>query len=223
MKAQSDIISSVIIIIIAISLVSTAYMWGMPLIQKRQDTALSDRVGKFFDPNNYNSIIKKIEYIAKNGGEDTFNLDVDGLWTLFSCPSADGISECSCDVLTTGCNTENNSVQFSFFSRVTNIAYDQGWVSLSATNTGGIGTVGIDNTFVVWAKAVKSGEGFQITYKIWFRELDESPTKGYKIDLVSPSGKSISSGKAIRISNEGTKYISVGKELIITKIKLSFI
>jgi len=70
---------------------------------------------------------------------------------------------------------------------------------------------------------VKSGEGFQITYKIWFRELDESPTKGYKIDLVSPSGKSISSGKAIRISNEGTKYISVGKELIITKIKLSFI
>jgi len=229
MKAQADIISSVIIIIIAITLVSTAYMWGMPLIRKRQDTALVERAYKFFDRNNFNSIVKKIEYIAKNGGEDTFSIDINGVWTFYPCPATDG-GGCSCDSSIPGletCVSGNNSIQFSFFSKVSNIAVDEGWVSLSTANTNTVGTVGVDDASVVWARSDRAGDGFNITYKVWFRELDESPTKGYKINLIAPSAIppeiKASTGKSIRISHVGTRILSDGKTLIITEIKIFLI
>lgn len=219
MKAQADIISAVIIIIIAITLVSAAYIWGIPLIMKRQDTALAERIDRSFDRNNLNSLVKKIEYIYKNGGEDTFTLDADGLWIFYPCPDTDG-PECDCDSSIPGCATENNSIQFTFFSRVAKIADDEGWVPLSSPNTNPIGTIGVDDPSVVLARADRIGEGFNITYKTWFRELDESPEKGYKIDLVAPTGRT-STARSLRITSGGTRTIPIdGKILIITEIKI---
>lgn len=223
MKAQADVISAVIIIIIAITLVSAAYMWGIPLIRKRQDTALVERAYKAFDRNNFNSLVRKIEYIYKNGGEDTFTLDINGVWTLYPCPSIEG-GGCTCDS-TSPCNAINNSLRFTFFSStMSNIAVGKGWVPLSSPNIDPIGTVGVDDPSVVLARADKYGDGFNITYEIWFRELDESPTKGYKIGLVDPNpgGPVVksSSGKSLRISRGAIRQISDGKILIITEMKI---
>lgn len=205
-KGQADILSAVIIVIIALSLVSTAYMWGIPLIEKRQHTALVERAAKYFDRNNVNSLASKIEYIAKYGGETTFSLDIDGTW--FLCPY-DEISP------------HNNSIQFTFFSKVSNIAEDYGWIP----NTCGSppGELGIDDPSIVCARADTTGTGYSITYKIWFRELDESPEKGYKIVLVprNEEGPFISTTKSIRISYGSKREVQqAGKRLIITEIKI---
>lgn len=207
MKAQADIVSAVIIVIIALSLVSTAYMWGLPLIQKKQDTAIVERVSNAFSPDNVNSITKKIESVANRGGEETFTLDVDGLWILYPYDA----------------NTvENNSIQFAFSSRVTNVGVDKGWIPLSSGNIG-IGTLGLDDSSVVFGRADSAGSFYNITYKSWFRELDESSTKGYKINLlVDERGSDKSTGKTVRISRAKDPYSQTvgGKTLIITEIKI---
>jgi hypothetical protein len=206
MKSQADIVSAVIIVIVALSLVGAAYMWGMPLIQKRQDTALVERAAKHFDRSNVNSLPKKIEYIYQNGGEETFTIDIDGLWSLY--PSTDN-------------NVENNSIQFSFVSRVTNIAVDEGWVPLSTSNTDPIVSIGEDPS-VVFGRADSSGSMYNITFKTWFRELDKSPTEGYKIILTrDTAGPLRSTGKSVRISRGSvTPVTQSGKTLIITEIKI---
>lgn len=216
-KAQADIISAVIIIIIAMGLVSSAYIWGLPLIQKRQDTALVQRAYSSFSPDNANSITKRIVTIASNGGAESFNLDVKGIWKVYACT----------DPLT-GCNQanepENNTLQFTMFSKVSNIAADSGWVSLSsgACGSGVAGTVGVDDPFVVCARAASLSGGYNITFKVWFREIDDISARGYKIILQPAQAGLISSTtNTLRISKGSTYTTTVGqKNLIITEIKI---
>lgn len=208
MKSQADIISAVIVIIIAITLVSAAYMWGIPLIRKRQDTALVERAKSYFDRENFNSLVRKIEFIAKHGGEDTFTLDINGIWTLYP---HDAVS------------LENNSIHFTFSAIVSNIGVNQGWIPLSSAFTEAIGKVGIDDPSVVFARADESPQGYNITYKTWFRELKETETKSHKINLLA-QGPTRSTGKTIRISRGDVYSTTVaGKTLIITEIKLLLI
>ncbi|MHA1743418.1 MAG: hypothetical protein ACTSV6_04105 [Candidatus Heimdallarchaeota archaeon] len=206
-KAQTDVISAVIIVIIAIGLVSSAYLWGLPLIQKRQDSALAERVFNSFSQTNENSLSSKIEFIANNGGEDTFFLDVNGLWVL---------------------DQAENSISFTFFSRASNIG-SSAWVPLTtgATCPPTSGTVGIDKPSVVCARADALGNGYNITYKIWFRALNESTSRGYKIVLLpySASVPQTSTGKSVRIfrGNVYTDTTSIpGQTLIVTEIKILF-
>lgn len=202
-KAQADIISAIIIIIIAIGLVSAAYMWGLPLIQKRQDAALVERVSNYFNQKNENSLSSKIEYIANSGGEETFSLDVNGLWILSS--------------------TEN-SILFTFFSRVSNIG-SADWISLTtgASCPPSKGTLGIDKPSAVCARADTLADGYNITYKIWFRQLDESGgARGYKINLVPYSGVTTSTGKSVRIFRGNISTVTGVQTLIITEIKILF-
>lgn len=213
MKSQANIISAVIVIIIAITLVSTAYMWGIPLIRKRQDTALVERAKNYFDRENSNSLVRKIEFVAAHGGEDTFTLDINGIWVLY---------------LHDEVSPENNSIQFSFSAIVSNIGVNQSWIPLGSGFTGPVGKIGVDKAGVVFRRAYESPQGYNITYKTWFRELEETSTKGYKINLLSwsPGGPTASTGKTIRISR-GEIYTDTttipGKTLIITEIKLLLI
>jgi len=155
-KAQSDIISALIIIIIAIGLVTTAYMWGLPLIQKRQDAAVAERVYNYFYQKNQNddSLSSKIEYVASNGGEDTFSLDINGIWII---------------------KPDENSVSFTFFSRASNVGSSI-WIPLTsgATCPPSSGTIGVDRPSVVCTKADTLFDGYNITYKVWFRQLNVS-------------------------------------------------
>ena len=218
LKGQADIISAVIIISIAIGLVATAYTWGIPLIQKRQDAALSDRVFSYFNQNNENSVAKKIQSIANNGGEDTFTSDVNGFWILNPCTDA-GISGCS-----TNYNFENNSLEFAFFSLVSQYGLDQGWITLSSTDPcpSPPASVGQD-PYVVCVRSDTYATGYNVTFKVQFRELDDSAnTRGFKIVLLPQiSNLQSSSTKSIRIS-KGNQYSTVvnGKTLIITEVKI---
>jgi len=216
-KAVSEIISMILVVLMGVALISTAYMWGMPAISKKQDVSEVERLYRYFDRSNSNSLVKKIEFIARNGGEDSFVSDIKGLWVMHEHDEGE---------------EDANSLEFTTVSKVSNIAISNpamgiGWVALTP---GGscppeTGMVGFDPSYVVCAKAERFGEGFSITYRIWFRELYESTeTKGYKINLIKhPSGQLSSSSKSIKISREGVSTCSppqCEKTLIITEIKI---
>lgn len=205
LKAQADIISAVIIIIIAIGLTGTAYTWGIPLIQKRQHEALADRVYNSFDQNKVNSLPSKIEFVARtSGAEETFTLDVDGVWIL---------------------SPSENSIQFTFLSKASKVAVGQ-WSSLTpgATCPPSNGTLGKDKSSVVCARADITHDIYNITYKIYFRTLFEetNANKGYKINLVKdPRGSLNTTSKSIRISRGDIRTETTGdKTLIITEVKI---
>jgi hypothetical protein len=201
MKGQTDIISVVIIFVISLGLVSTAYLWGLPLIQKRQDTALVDRLSKSFDKNNANSLEKKMESIANNGGSDTFIADTNGIWYY---------------------NSSENSLQFSFTAKASRIATEAGWVALSSGNTNPTGTLGIDDSFVVFARSDISSSGlYNITYKVRFRTLwDSTHTNGFMIYLNNTSPSPYILGKYARITRGRIGPDPSDNNLIITEIRI---
>lgn len=203
-KSQADIVSAVIIIVITLSLLSTAYFWGLPLIQKRQDTAIAERVGSHFNQNNANSLPNRIEDVAKVGGETTFNLDVDGLWIL---------------------DENQDTLQFTFLSRVSNIAANAGWISLTsgASCPPSTGTVGQDKLSVICARSDTVANNYNITYRIWYRTLNESGgDKAHRIDLLQHSASApTSTGKNVRIfEGDIRQELIAGQTLIITEVKI---
>ena len=221
-KAAVDVITSILIVMIALGLTATAYTWGLPLIQKQQDTAVVGRVASYFDQNNQNSLPSSIEFIANNGGEQTFSMDVTGIWVINPCSTGELPS---CNPSPSADFRENNSINFTFFSKVSNIATQAGFVSLTpgATCPPSSGILGKDKSSVVCAKAETIHDGYQITYKVWFRELTEPATaKGYKIDLLKHETSSYkSTGKKIKISRQSINQVSIaGKTLIIPEMKI---
>lgn len=214
-KSQVDIVSAILILMIALSLTGTAYVWGYPLIQKRQASATVDRVYSYFNQENSNSLSTVIEYVANNKGEKTFFLDVGGMWQL---------------------NETENSLQFTFQSKVSNFALNTIYpISLTASAScipepsPKNGTVGLDKPSVVCVRANRAGDMVTINYKIWFRELHTDPfsptTRGFKIELTKdPSGLLISTSKTVKIIFSDTSQQQIdSKTLIITKIKILLI
>ncbi len=212
-KAQSDIVSAVLIVAIALALASSAYMWGIPLIQKRQDTALAERVDSNFNQENINSLPNTIEAIANNGGEKNFYIDANGLWML---------------------NETGNYIQFTFATKASKFATDTSYpISLTSgvdCASGSIpnGTLGLDRASMVCVKATRIGDEIEVSYRVLFRELYEDPfaknPKGYQIILKrDSSGLNTSTQKTIKISFFETKTEVTDKTLIKKKIQILLI
>ncbi|MBI2545265.1 MAG: hypothetical protein HYW22_01540 [Candidatus Aenigmarchaeota archaeon] len=207
MKGISEIIAAVMIVTITIGLTSTAYIWGAPLIQKRQDATVTERVLEQFSPTNANSLGKVIENVANNKGTESFTTNADGIWVF---------------------DENEDSITFTFTSKSSNIASTQNSISLtpgvSCTPTPSpvIGIQGVDSSSVVCVNATNQADFFRITYKLWFRELDDNPSGinpiGYKINLVKdPSGLVTTTGKTLTISYVDSTSQSVGSKTLITK------
>lgn len=218
-KAVSTIVAAVTIVAIATLLTSTAYIWGVPLIQKRQEASVTEKVYNSFSQSNQNSLPKMIEDVANNRGIKTFTINTDGIWIL---------------------NEDDDSIQFNFTSKTANIAANTvtpisltPGVQCSGTApqnspSPSTGTLGQDSSSVVCVTATIQEELFIISYKIWFRELDDnpfSPTQGFKIDLVKdPSGLLASSGRVAKITfDDSTQQIIGEKTLITKKVKILLI
>ncbi len=209
-KAQVDVISVVLIVLLAIALVAVAYNWGLPLIQKRQDSIILERVKNSFSQININSLPSKIERAANTASQETFNLDVDGLWAIYPFDYA-GI--------------ENNSISFTFFSKVTDVAPNTGWQSLTpnAQCPPSNGNLLLDKASVVCRRADNFGNGYNITYIVWFRDLvDEQSSSIFKVKLLRhEAGRSTSNIKTIKIFGATPIRTSqAGQTLIITEVKI---
>ena len=191
-KAVSEIISFVLIILLSIALVGTAYAWAWPLILKRQHTMKVEKVLNYFDQRNSNSLISKIESVAKTGMQDTFFSDVDGIWILHEYNES---------------GPENNSIEFITFSKVTNVAVGN-WSSITFGSNcpPQMGLIGIDSPLVVCGKSDFHMDGFDVVYRGWSRKvINPVETQGYKINLVkAPNGPLQSTGDNIFIKAEKT-------------------
>jgi hypothetical protein len=209
-KAQVQLVSAVLIVTIALVVFSVGYRYLKPLMEKKEDTRRVDRVDEAFDQLNPSSLPSKIETISKLGGEESFSLNVDGLWTL---------------------NESQNYIQFSFLSMVTNLDEKAGWISLTtgancSDEPPPNGIVGIDKISVVCAKAERMAGKYQITYRLWYRNLTDVVTGLlYKISLEKdPAGRLQTTSKSFVISKGDVEKIVVDDQtLIVTKVKIRLV
>jgi hypothetical protein len=206
MKAISTVIAITLIVIISIAFVGIAYLWIGPLTQKRQDTIKVERLLSDFDPNNPDSLPRKIEYVAKTGSETSFTVDADGIWVLY--PSDYN-------------GPENNSIQFSTFSKVSNMAVGFGWISYTEETCPypKDGTIG-QPASVSCRRADPEADGFVLTYRVVFRGLEETPERIHKIELKGKStGVSRSKERTIFLKFDGRE---AKDNKIITRILILF-
>ena len=218
-KGISTVVSAALIVAIALGLTSTAYIWGTPLIQKRQEASTTEKIYSQFSQSNQNSLGKMIEDVANNRGIRSFTIGTGGAWAL---------------------NPTENSIEFTFTSRTSNIATNtQSPVSLTPgvqcagtsppnSPSPSTGILGQDSSSVVCVTATAQADLFTIKYKIWFRELNDnpfSPTQRFAIQLEQdPTGLTTSSGNAVKITfDDSTQQIINGQKLITKKIKILLI
>jgi hypothetical protein len=193
MKGVSEKVSAVLIVLIVASIIGVVYNWGVPLIEKTHAEVNADRVHSYFNPNNKESLQQKIVEVANFGGETTFFMDADGVWTL---------------------NNTDNSISFKFFSKVTKIAANGVWVPVFSstcdhTTTGSLS----DPPYITCAQARPSGTGFEITYKVWFRNLSIDYNNLRLIQL-NQGGSSSSTSKSLKITQGGTTSTTVGDKTL---------
>ncbi|MEM5776999.1 MAG: hypothetical protein QXJ06_00940 [Candidatus Aenigmatarchaeota archaeon] len=162
MKAQTQVISVILIIGIAIAAIAAILPWSMNMIQKRKDAKAVDDAFNFFI-----LLDSKIRNIAQNGGEETLELNVPGKLTIYPFST---IGE------------NSNSINFIFVSKVSNIAPGE-WICLSV-NCNQTATLGADSFGVIFGKAEKQGDYLTIEYKLWYRDLlDREKNQKYRIVL----------------------------------------
>ncbi|MCS7123723.1 MAG: hypothetical protein RMJ17_04140 [Candidatus Aenigmarchaeota archaeon] len=169
MKSQSEIVALVTIAVLTITLVSSAYFWGMPLIEKRQSSIKVERLRDMFDVYSFNSLPSKIENAVKGASNQLFSSPIDGIWKV---------------------NSSENYISFETIAKSTNIAVEHGWLSIfdSCNISNGKcerseGIFGLDKFFCICARADREGEYFRISYKINFRNLtSDRETFEYRVE-----------------------------------------
>ena len=179
-------------------------MYGLPLVQKSQDKSTLERIISFFDYNNPSSLPKKIEFVANTGSTEVLKLEADGLWEVHPFDENSPL---------------NNSIIFSFFSKVTNIN-TQDPISLTpgASCTSRSGVVGKDSFSIICIKGKPLFDGYNITYMVFLRNLTSPSGEVYSIQLTTSTNTLMrSTGKTIRITRESIDKTS---SFIVTKIKI---
>lgn len=87
MKGQSQLVTAVLLTGIMIVLVSGAYLWGIPLIEKQQDTVALNNMERLM-----NDMKDKIERVAVSGGRERIeNVDVPGELRLVDAGNNDEV------------------------------------------------------------------------------------------------------------------------------------
>jgi len=177
-KGQVGVVTAVILAGLVIAGVTSALTWGLPLLQKNQDSRTLEQ-----SLDSMRDLSEEIENIADRGGSTKFNINL-GSGSLYM-------------------DEENNSITFTLKSRAAYVSTRQ-WVPLNERDTRGIpltgdedsyGVVGQDREGVLLGKADRRGEDYSTRYVIYFREVDDLDTDtGYQVDLVSEGGSNTVSG-----------------------------
>jgi hypothetical protein len=198
---QTQIVSVLLIIVIALGAVSTVVPWANNMIQKKKDAKNVDDIYNFFQ-----TLDSAIRNIAENGGEESLTLKVPGKFSIY--PSA-------------VVSSFNNSIVFVFNSKVSNIAVGD-WIPLNTANENLTAPLGLDPSGVILGKAeIKEGNIIEIQYRLWYRELiDTLSNQRYKI-VINPTEsieKNITTG-FMRIQRLNSYYIP-SQSLTITEINI---
>ncbi len=206
-KAQSGVVTAVILAGIMVAGISSAYTWGLPLLQKQQDTdKLESSLQKM------NNIAGEIRKAARRGGSSTIEFD---------------LGEGFLDI-----NVSDNSISYSTVTSAAYVSPDS-WVPLNENDMNGIkeaglggkaGTQGKDKPGVIIGKADLQGDEYKTTYKLKYRQLrDPSAGKAYLIQLERDGNLNAAGGeKKITIEKGGEEVIEgggvTGEPLVVRKV-----
>ncbi len=196
-KGQTQIVSVILIVLIALGAVASVVPWANNMIQKRRDSKSVDDTFNFFQ-----KLDKSIRNIAENGGEESLDLGTNGIFTVY--PSSVG-------------GENNNSIVFLFVSKVSNVA-EGNWVPLNTPNPNITATLGIDSPSVIFGRATRTDSILEVEYKLWYRELkDLNSGSTFKININTTNNQIVKSSGFLRIQRLGAKQI---QNLTITEINI---
>lgn len=190
MKGQQDVLSTIIVSGILISVVGSVYLWGLPLIQKNQDITTLQSSEDFMLQLN-----EKIKFIANNGGKDRMQVTVPGVLEV-----REGRIELRVDTQGT-------------------IYAAEAEIPLGTNECFRVqGTWGVHESSVFCVKSKKQGETkFRTTYSIEYIELKSPTLKSYKIDL---QGSTIGGqDRVLTIENMGTVENDLTKAVVKLEIQ----
>ncbi|MFB6075665.1 MAG: hypothetical protein ABEK17_00835 [Candidatus Aenigmatarchaeota archaeon] len=206
MKGQTQIMSAVLLTGIMVGLISVAYIWGGPMIQKQKDIVKLNNMENFME-----NLNKEIRDVAKNGGTSKLNVDLPGLLRIVNNGS--------------GCNNNVDKIILEFETQGT--AIEPGTeIVLEGEDKSVTKPMG-NEAGVILEKAEKMGDKYRMSIKLFFREL-VGQEDSYIINLV-PSRRtqigSIRSGsleRTIVITNigSGDGTGSNGKDLSCNNIQI---
>lgn len=164
---QSQVVTAVLLGGILVVGISSAYTWGIPLLEKNQDANTLENTLSSFE-----TLGSEIESVARRGDSSQITFTV-----------GDGILQV---------NPENNSIEYAITTRAAYVS-TSGWVSLNDNNMRGLleggypqqyGVQGQDVPGVIIARARDMTDGYRTTYKLKFREMrDVDAGESYQIDL----------------------------------------
>ena len=196
-KGMAPLISSILLIGILAILVSIAYQWGTPMIQKNIDTTTLYKAEDFL-----RKLDKKIDDVARLGGTEEL---------IFNMPGEINI------------NPENNIIKFSL--KTGGSIYRQGGFVCFNRNCNPTGTWGEDSYSIIGAQ-VDTFEKYATitTYKIIYRNLTREEgfnKKTYFLDITTPGNTTLIGSKNSRLLIEkiGEKRGAVTKTIIKLDIK----
>ena len=192
-KAQTEVLTTLLIFVVTLSVVTSVYMFGIPLIEKNKDMATLERAEDFIK-----SLNIKIKGVA-NGGSDQIEFNLPGLFVF---------------------NETNENIQVVLKTTGTKYA-EGGWISLSMGNKT-TGRWGIDEPEIIEVRSIKlANKKYISTFRLKYRQLD-AQQKSYKISLASAPGGSLVTGEGhnIILTYAGT---SENEGLINTIVKINII
>ena len=198
MKAQTQIVSMILIFLIALAAIALVLPWALTMIQKKKDTKNVDDVYNFFL-----KLDEVIRDVAKNGGEESLTLKVPGILTVYPDPSN---------------HPYNNSITFSFLSKVSNIAVNVGEIPLNTPNQNSTATLGVDTPSVIFGKANLTDDSILVQYRLWYRTLVDVDGNKFKIVLNTSENSILNSTLGfVRVQRLGTRTVD---DLTLTEINV---
>ena len=207
-KAQTQVITIVLISGIVISLVGTVYMWGVPLISKR--TAITEFLGAEDFAVRLDQKITEIA--ASESGEATLDMPEGGLRAISYFDAGGGVNT----------DPDNNSVIFQFVTDQPLLSASSN-VVLKTSILGENATYGEAEPRVIIMNSQPLSPGSMIYLKVHYRELDTigRPYRGYKIAIIPGA---LSGNNQVKVSFAGTEVMPAqaknGGDLILTKIRI---
>ena len=163
MKGQTEIISAALIVAMSLALFSAAYLWGWPILQKKQDEEAVKRAYEVFNPENPDSIVNAIENVIKYQTTSRAIGSEKGAWNITS-----------------------DSIIYSRIFKVSPFPANGKWVFISGNPKNG-GTYYIDEWYAIYGRSTPFSNGFEVQYKIVFLQLNNSyDNHNYTIRIYTP-------------------------------------
>ncbi len=183
---------------ILIAGITSAYLWGLPLLQKNQDV---DDLRTSLD--RMKELSEAIDSISRRGGSRRISFNV-GKGSL-------------------AVDTVDDTITYSVSTSAAYVSTG-GWVPLNEDDMNGIrridngtgyGIVGQDKPGVVIGRSRPEGENFHTTYTLAFRELvDLQARRGYEVDLVENGNLQVSGGTHDIVVRKDTNTVEPGESAL---------